>query len=153
MRGTACLRSGAFGVLLVSQQVLAQGLVVTLSISDPEQRHGVAPQFTVTVAATTESVRVMNFQDRADLKVTYARLLVTAGGKDVDVPIVIADPGPVDDTDYIELNVGEELRFEHDGSPRALSALPPGNYSAVVMVQPDWRAEAVKSNEVKFVVR
>jgi hypothetical protein len=147
------LRSLVAGIVLfVGQQALADGLVVTLSISDPVQKRGEVPQFIVTVKSTTESVRVLRFQDRSDLRVNYARLLITAGGKEVDVPRMIADPGPVDDMDFIELKKGEELRFEHDGSPRVLSQLPPGKYTAVVMLQPDWRAEAVKSNEVVFVV-
>jgi hypothetical protein len=136
----------------VCEHVLADGLEVTLSIAGPELKRGEVPQFIVTIESTTESVRVLRFQDREDLKVNYARLLVTADGKDVDVPTIIFDPGPVFDADYTELKKGEQMRFEHDGSPRVLSELLPGTYSAVVMLQPDWRAEAEKSNEVVFVV-
>ena len=138
--------------LLEREHALADGLEVTLSMTDPELKRGEVPQFIVTVEPTTESVRVLRFQDREDLKVNYARLVVTADGKDVDVPTLIYDPGPVFDADYIELKKGEQLRFEHDGLPRVLSELPPGTYSATVMLQPDWRADAVKSNEVVFVV-
>jgi len=95
-------------------------------------------------------MRVMKFAARTDLRDTYARLFVTHNGAPVDVPRLISDPGPTSESDYLELSPGKEFTFTHNGSPFALSKLPPGDYVAIVKLQPDWSLEAVESNAVSF---
>ncbi len=104
----------------------------------------------VTVTAMTAPQMVLKFGERPDLRDNYARLIVTQGGRPVEVPIAISDPGPTGDKDYIRLDPGQSLMFEHRGDPYALSELPSGSYLATVKLYADWRSEPVTSNIVSF---
>ena len=98
------------------------------------------------------SVRIMKFASRGDLRDNYAKLRVTQNGKNIDVPRMISDPGPTSDSAYELLMPNQRLSFEHRGTPFLLAKLPPGEYSATVALQPDWKDTAVKSNNVLFTV-
>ena len=113
---------------------------------------GDRPRFVVAVKAIDAPRRVLRFSERGDFRANYARVVVTRHGKGVKLRQVIADPGPASERDYILLGPGETLTFQHDGEPFDLTELPPGIYSAVVKVQPDWREQSVVSNSVSFVV-
>jgi hypothetical protein len=141
-------------VLLVISASAAESAEVTVQLSPAQQivKRGNTPRFVVTVTATTSTLRVMKFAAREDLRDNYARLFVTHNGAPIDVPRLISDPGPTSESDYLELPPGKELTFTHNGSPFALSKLPPGDYVAVVKLQPDWSVEAVESNAVSFQV-
>lgn len=125
---------------------------VTLSPQQQVVRGGETPRFVVEVRAVGTSVRVMKFAVRGDFRDNYARIRVTRNGKEVNVPIMISDPGPTSDSDYELLERDQSVSFEHRGTPFALAQLPPGDYAATVALRPDWRDTPVKSNSVYFTV-
>jgi hypothetical protein len=141
-----------FAALLISGALAADGqeVIVRLTPTNQVVKRGDTPSFVVTVVAKKSKVRVMKFGARGDLRDSYARLVVTHNGSPIEVPRLISDPGPTGESDYDELPLGKELSFTHDGLPFVLSKLPPGDYAAVVKLQPDWRAEAVTSNTASF---
>ena len=130
----------------------AGGLVVKLSPQQQVVRSGETPRFVVEVRAGDTSVRIMKFATRGDLRDNYARIRVTRNGKEIDVPILISDPGPTSDSDYELLAPDQRVSFEHRGTPFLLAKLAPGNYSATVALQPDWKDNPVASNSVLFTV-
>lgn len=104
------------------------------------------------VRAVRTPVRVVKFAVRNDLRDNYARIRVTRNGKDIDVPILISDPGPTSDSAYQLLAPAQRVSFEHRGTPFLLGKLPPGDYSATVALRPDWKDTPVTSNNVSFTV-
>ena len=126
--------------------------MVTLSPQQQVVKGGETPRFVVEVRAVGTSVRIMKFAVRGDLRDNYARIRVTRNGKEVDVPIMISDPGPTSDSDYELLGPDQRVSFEHRGTPFVLAQLPPGDYSATVALQPDWKDTPVTSNSVSFTV-
>jgi hypothetical protein len=124
---------------------------VTLAPRSQAVKGGETPRFIVTVESATGQ-RVMKFAERSDLRDHYAELIDTRDGKPVEVPRVISDPGPTNDSDYVQLSPGQRVTFEHDGMPYILSRLPPASYSAVVKLRIDWQSEGVVSNPVSFTV-
>lgn len=128
------------------------GVHVRLYVIDCAIKRGMTPRFVVEVRALSDTVKVLKFDKRGDLRHSYARIRVTKDQRDVDIPVVISDPGPTSDADYVELETGEALTFEHDGGPLTLSQLPPGTYSATVDLQPDWRVGPVRSEATSFEV-
>ena len=127
-------------------------VVVTLAPERQVIHSGESPRFVVEVRAVGTSVRIMKFASRGDLRDNYAKLRVTQNGKNVDVPRMISDPGPTSDSAYELLMPNQRLSFEHRGTPFLLAKLPPGEYSATVALQPDWKDTPVKSNNVLFTV-
>lgn len=127
-------------------------VVVTLSPQQQVVKSGESPRFVVEVRAVGTSVRIMKFAARGDLRDSYARIRVTRNGKEVDVPMVISDPGPTSDSSYDLLKPDQRVSFEHRGTPLLLAKLPPGEYSATVALQPDWKDTPVASNSVLFTV-
>jgi hypothetical protein len=149
----ACLKIVVFAsTLLTFELSIAAEIEVTLGPQVQTVKLGTRPQFVVTVSPITTTQRIMKFAERSDLRHNYAELTVTQNGKRVEVPRIISDPGPTSDSDYIQLNPGQRLAFGHDGLPYILTELPPGNYSAVVVLRPDWRLEGATSNVVSFTV-
>ncbi len=130
----------------------ADGVVVTLSPQQQIVKSGESPRFVVEVRAVGTSVRIMKFAARGDLRDNYARIRVTRNGKEIDVPIVISDPGPTGDSAYELLMPDQRVSFEHRGTPFMLAKLPPGDYSAIVALQADWKDAPVASNSVLFTV-
>lgn len=137
-------------ILVSTSLAWADGVLVTLSPRQQIVRSGETPRFVVKAKAVGASLRIMKFAVRDDLRDNYARIRVTRNGMDVDVPIVISDPGPTAGADYALLAPGRQMVFEHQGTPFVLSKLPPGDYSAKVSLQPDWRDVPVASNSVSF---
>jgi hypothetical protein len=143
----------AIGFLLAISALAGGGnLVVQLTPSQQSVAQGDAPHFIITVTSVSLPSRIIKFAARPHLKDAYVRLVVTRDGAEVDVPVAISDPGPVDKNDYIELSPGHEMNMtlEHDGFTLGLSKLPPGIYSVTVNLRPDWSAAPVKSNSVSF---
>jgi hypothetical protein len=141
----------AIGFLLATNALADGGnLVVQLSPAQQQVVRGDTPHFVVTITPVSSTSKIIKFEARPDLKDAYVRVVVTRNGAAVDVPAAISDPGPVDEKDYIELRPGQSMTLTHDGSPLALSKLPPGLYSVTVKLQPDWSAAPVKSNSVSF---
>ena len=138
--------------LLASTSLACAEAVVTLSPQQQVVKNGESPRFVVEVRAVGTPVRIMKFAARSDLRDNYARIRVTRNGKEIDVPIMISDPGPTSDSAYELLKPGQRLSFEHRGTPFLLTKLPPGAYSATVAVQPDWKDTPVASNSVLFTV-
>jgi hypothetical protein len=139
--------------LLASPSLAWAGeVVVTLSPQRQVVKSGETPRFVVEVTAVGAAVRIMKFAIRGDLRDNYARIRVTRNGKEIDVPIVISDPGPTSDADYELLLPDQRVSFEHRGTPFLLAKLPPGDYSAIVALQPDWKDRPVASNSVLFTV-
>lgn len=130
----------------------AGGVVVTLSPQHQVVKSRESPRFVVEVRAVGTSVRIMKFAAREDLRDNYARIQVTRNGKQVEVPIMISDPGPTSDSAYELLMPGQRISFEHRGTPFLLAELPPGDYSAIVALRPDWKDTPVASNSVLFTV-
>jgi hypothetical protein len=130
----------------------APDFAVTLSIVQPRIRVGEMPQFLMKVQALAPLVRIMKLGERSDLRHNYAPITIKRDGKTIDTPMMISDPGPISDEDYLELKKGEELVFKHDGRPLSLTELAPGTYAAKVSVWPDWNSEPVSSNFIYFQV-
>jgi hypothetical protein len=130
----------------------AGGVMVTLSPQQQIVKSGESPRFVVEVRAVGTSVRIMKFAARGDLRDNYARIRVTRNGKEIHVPIMISDPGPTGDSAYELLMPEQRVSFEHRGTPFMLAKLPPGDYSATVALQPDWKDTPVASNSVLFTV-
>jgi hypothetical protein len=149
---------GRLCILILASMLIepasGNGAGIEVELAPPQQtvNSGDTPRFVVTVRANAGEHRVMKFAERSDLRINYAELIVTAGGKQVQVPRVIADPGPTSDEDYVALGPGRSMTFEHDGQPYRLSALKPGSYSATVKLRADWRVAPVMSNVVSFTV-
>jgi hypothetical protein len=106
-----------------------------VTISPPEQviTSGETPLFTVRVEAVERSARIIRFAGRDDLRVNYARLIVSQANKSIGLAPAISDPGPIGDADVISLNPGESISFIHRGEPFPLRELSPGKYSAKVL--------------------
>lgn len=139
--------------LLASKSFAWAGeVVVTLSPQQQIVKSGESPRFVVEVKAVGTAVRVMKFAAREDLRDNYARIRVTRSGKQIDVPIMISDPGPTSDSAYEVLMPDQRMSFEHRGTPFVLARLPLGDYSATVALQPDWKDPPVASNSVSFTV-
>ena len=150
----ARLVSLAISVSLLASSSLAWAgeVVVTLSPQQQVVHSGESPRFVVEVRAVGTPVRIMKFAARGDLRDNYARIRVTRNGKEIDVPITISDPGPTSDSAYELLMPDQRVSFEHRGTPFLLAKLPPGDYSATVALQPDWKDTPVASNSVLFTV-
>lgn len=150
---TDLVKLAAFVSILVSSSVSWAGEVV-VTLSPPQQvvNSGEVPRFVVEARAVGTSLRIIKFAVRPDLLDNYARIRVTRNGKEVAVPAAISDPGPTKDSDYELLQPNQRVSFEHRGTPFDLAELPPGEYSATVTLQPDWRDMPVASNSVSFKV-
>ena len=125
---------------------------VLLSPQRQVVKSGEPPRFVVEVMAIRSPVRIMKFAARDDLRDNYARIRVTQNGKQIDVPRAISDPGPTGDSAYELLLPNQRVSFEHRGTPFLLGRLPPGDYTAIVAVQADWKDTPVASNSAVFTV-
>ncbi len=115
---------------------------------------GETPQFTVRVEAIGSPARVIRFVGRDDLRVNYARLTVTQQGKPVELIPTISDPGPIGDSDIVTLNPPMSVTFVHRGEPYSLRELPPGTYSANVILDSTLvGGDRMASNIVTFQVK
>jgi hypothetical protein len=92
---------------------------------------------------------------RPDLQDSYFELFVIQGKRTVNVPIAISDPGPLSAADFLELQPGARVEFQHISYKRALQGLPPGAYDAFILF---WRDPLVsgttrcRSTSARFTV-
>jgi hypothetical protein len=135
-----------------------QAIDVTVATSTPTVMVGRRPQFSVVVANnSTRPVRVLDVRSgrRTDLQDVYFELFVVKNGRVVDLPMVISDPGPISEDDYLELTAGEQMDVRPLSHKRVTEDLPQGEYSAFVLF---WRVpeqahtSRCRSSEVRFVV-
>lgn len=152
--------------LIITSAVLMAGepkakpkrdFALSLQAVDKQIPVGMRPKFRLTLKNVSgHPRRVLNFGARPDLQHTYCKLIVTKGGKPVELPIAVSDPGPISDTDYLNVSSGATKVFILSSFPDALEKLQPGNYRAYVLF---WQnpqqshTTRYKSQEVKFSVR
>ena len=118
-----------------SEQMLAVAETrVTVSPVEQVVAVGETPQFTVRVEAVGSPARVIRFVGRDDLRDNYARLTVSQQGKPVELAPWISDPGPIGDADVVTLTPPMSITFIHRGEPYPLRELPPGTYSAKLVL-------------------
>src|SRR5438105_1608626 len=87
-------------------------LALSLSVIEPVIPEGSAPSFRLTVTNVSGHVcRVLDLARRADLRDTYCNLVALKDGKPVDVPRAISDPGPLSDSDWLEIRPGGAKTF------------------------------------------
>lgn len=129
---------------------------VTVATSTPRIRTGTRPQFSLSVRnKSSRSIRVLDVRDgrRNDLQDAYFELFIVQDGHVVDLPIVISDPGPISNEDYLVLNPGESLNVRRLSYKRMAERLAAGEYSAFVLLwQHPQEASRCRSSEVRFVV-
>ena len=123
--GNRLLSAATVLLLLPCAAALATGTraLVTLSPDEQTVKQGDSPRFVVQIEAVAGPLRVLKFGARDDLKHSYARVMLTRSGSPVEVPRVISDPGPTNDSDYVDLRPGQKISFVHDGMPLVLSKL------------------------------
>ncbi len=100
---------------------------------------GEKPQFAFTLRNVGGNpVRVLDVRKgrRPDLQDSYFELVVLNGGRLIEIPVAISDPGPLSGSDFFELHPGQEATIERLSYTRELTTLPPGDYEAAVLV---WR--------------
>ncbi len=136
---------------------LAGGLLsLTLRVVQPTIAQGSVPAFELRVRNQGKTpLRVLDTRTRLDLQYTYYELIVTRDGEDVDVPIAIADPGPLSPEVYRSLGPGGTHSVALTRFPRAFDQLDPGGYEAVVLFWQDPilpKATRRPSNRVQFTV-
>jgi hypothetical protein len=131
---------------------------VTLGTSTPNVKVGHRPEFHVSIAnKDTRPVRVLDARDgrRTDLQDAYFELFVLRDGNIVDVPILISDPGPISRADLVTLGPGERLEVRPLSYKRVIEKLPPGAYSAFILLWHDPQlphSTRCRSSEQRFVV-
>jgi hypothetical protein len=94
---------------------------------------GEVPRFKLTIrneGDAPERIIDLSGGRRNDLQDTYYDLEVTQGGKAVDIPRGISDPGPIGEKDFLKLKAGEKVTFELTRFAAALGRLPAGEYQA-----------------------
>jgi hypothetical protein len=147
----------AQGVLPASVET-CRAIEVTLSTSTPRLTVGTRPQFSVVVTNRSgRSARVLDVRDgrRRDLQDAYFELVIVRDGRSVDLPIMISDPGPISNADYLVLNPDERLDVGELSYKRVAERLPAGEYTAFVLFWGDpyeTPTSRCRSIEARFVV-
>ena len=136
----ACL--GCLGVTAMADDPDPPERPIRLSLeaSGKTVKVGEVPKFKLTIrneGDAPERIIDLSGGRRADLQDTYYDLEVTQGGKAVDVPRAISDPGPLGEKDFLNLKAGEKVTFELTRFAAALGRLPPGAYRARVRLWQD----------------
>ena len=134
----------------------ANDLTLSLVAVQPVIPVGAPPRFRFTLTnVSNHSCRILDVERRVDLQHTYYDLVVTKGGKPVDMPRAISDPGIVSDADWLEIPPGGAKTFVLTNFPDQFETLPPGVYEAHVDLwrDPDQSHDtAYKSPMAKFTV-
>jgi hypothetical protein len=137
---------------------VCQSANVTVTTSTPMLKAGTRPQFSVVVTNKSDrSMRVLDVRDgrRNDLQNTYFELFIVEGGRVVNLPSVISDPGPIADADYAVLTPGQRIEVRPLSYKRVAERLLPGKYSAFILF---WQnpytphTSRCRSSEARFVV-
>lgn len=141
---------------VVERASSAHDLTLSLDAMQPVIPVGTSPRFRFTLTNISDhACRILDADRRVDLQHAYYDLVVTKSGKPVNVPRAISDPGPVSDTDWLELPPGGAKTFLLSKFPDQFETLPPGVYEAYVDF---WRDPyqshdmAYKSPMAKFTV-
>jgi hypothetical protein len=94
---------------------------------------GTSPSFYLKITnISTHSVRLLNTEKRISLEHSYYSVVVTKNGKRVDVPVAISDPGPISDSDWIEIPSGDTKTVLLSKFREQYQYLKPGVYKAYV---------------------
>lgn len=134
------------------------GVTVALSADTPRVKIGERPRFSATIRnGTSQTVRLLDLREgrRPDLQATYLELFVARGVTAVEVPIVISDPGPLADGDFIDLPPGAAMNVRDVSYKRVLNERPAGEYDAFVLFWRDPLAAPTtrcRSSSSRFVV-
>jgi hypothetical protein len=101
---------------------------------------GTSPRFRLTLrnrgGSPAKLIDIRNGR-RPDLEDAYYRLEVRRDGEPVALSRVICDPGPLADADFYRLAAGAQERILLSVPCTDLTRLPPGAYSARVVVTRD----------------
>jgi hypothetical protein len=131
-------------------------LVLLLDAIRPVTPLGATPSFRLTIHNVSgHACRILDADRRVDLRYTYYELVITKGGKRVALPSAISDPGPVSDSDWLEIPPGNAKTFIFTDFPERFETLPAGVYEAYVDF---WRdpfqshATAYLSPRAKFTI-
>jgi hypothetical protein len=114
---------------------MKQPLQFSLETTSPTVKAGEVPKFKLTICNEGDCPeRIIDLTSgcRPDLQDSIYDLEVTQGGKEVDVPRIISDPGPIVENDFLELKPGEKVSFELTRFPSMFGMLPVGFYQARV---------------------
>jgi hypothetical protein len=133
------------------------GVTVAPSTVTPRVRAGQKPRFSAVIRnGTDRAVKLLDVREgrRPDLQLTYVELIVARGSDVVDVPIAIADPGPIGGSDFFELPPGGAVELRDLEYKRDLSGLPAGEYDVVLLFWRDPFAlnTRCRSSSAQFVV-
>jgi hypothetical protein len=131
----ACLGCLGFTAMADAQEPPKRSIRLSLEAGGKPVKFGEVPKFKLTVrneGDAPERIIDLSGGRRADLQDTYYGLEVTQGGKAVDLPRAISDPGPLGEKDFLNLKAGETVTFELTRFAAALGKLSPGKYRARV---------------------
>ncbi len=134
----------------------AHDLALSLEIIQSEVPVGTVPRFRLTLKNVSDrACRILDADRRGDLRHTYYELVVLQDGRAVEVPTTISDPGPVSETDWLEILPGSTKTFTLADFPEQFDTLRPGMSQAYVDF---WRdplqshTTAYTSPHVRFIV-
>lgn len=111
----------------------------TLSLKpvDVHIKKGNTPKFQLTLTnVSNQACKILNVEHRSDLQNTYYKLVITKDGWPVDIPEAISDPGPISDSDWIEVSPGGKKEFLFTSFPLDFQELQPRIYKAYIIF---WR--------------
>src|SRR4051812_21568371 len=101
---------------------------LSLEATSATVKMGEMPGFRLTVrndGASPERVTDIRSGRRPGLQDSYYDLEVRQGGKMIDVPRIISDPGPLAEEDFLELGPGGEVTFALNRFASMFDLLPP----------------------------
>lgn len=134
----------------------SRDLSMSLVATEPIFSLGTVPRFRLTFTNISDhTCRILDAERRVDLQHTYFNLVILKEGKPVDVPRAISDPGPVSDSDWLEIPPGRTKTFSLTNFPDRFEALPIGVYVAYIDF---WRdpyqshATAYQSPRARFTI-
>ena len=137
----------ALAILLASAApARAQEVSVTLSPARQDVIQGETPRFDVLVRAN-QRVRIAH---RPDVAERLLKPRLAGPGELDDLPILLSEMGPIGEADYVVLEPGNTMRFEHRGQPYRLGVLVPGEFTVYLRYRADFSSPIVESNRVKF---
>ena len=126
--GVSCTRHPA-----VTETHSTRDFALGLQPVESRVRAGTIPQFRLTLTNVSEhTCRILNAEARVDLQHTYYNLVVTQCGTNVWVGRMISDPGPIDLTDWLEIQPSQRREFVLTDFPDWWERLLPGDYEAYI---------------------
>jgi hypothetical protein len=128
-RAASCvspLLSLSFGV---EEGMPLMPLVLTLVPADQSIPVGTFPILRLTVENVGGADERL-VKPHGTLRDTFCELVITQGGRAVELPRAISDPGPICENDFLTLKPGESATFEFTRYAVGTPYLPPGEYQA-----------------------